>query len=407
MKKEKSGMINTSDNNEIINDDNINNLDCIYEMLFSIVSNIVSDKAKIEIKLKQYNILEKIISNIINAEKLNKSSEKFRKIRINNPNIELILKIKGVYDFFIFLGFKQENDKQNENNELYLFLPEEKISMQKLEKTLFYMNLLNLNFIDIEDDDNLNYYETPQYQEKSRQKKINNKDDIIPEINIFNSYNDINNNEGQKILEETGEERYKQALKNSENDNSSSFSLNSIINFFTCNSCGKDLKKEAKKFFVQKKDSNKKSIMTLSDLEYKNPSINNNLECKDEIGKDCLKLTNEFRSKNGLPPLEWDDSIWALAYIHSKNMGEGVVPFGHKGFNERVNKFNFIYYKACENVYMCQGYSQYSIAENAVKGWINSPGHKKNLLSDTTLCAIAVYKNNFGEFYLTQLFALK
>ena len=147
--------------------------------------------------------------------------------------------------------------------------------------------------------------------------------------------------------------------------------------------------------------------MTLSDLEYKNPSINNNLECKDEIGKDCLKLTNEFRSKNGLPPLEWDDSIWALAYIHSKNMGEGVVPFGHKGFNERVNKFNFIYYKACENVYMCQGYSQYSIAENAVKGWINSPGHKKNLLSDTTLCAIAVYKNNFGEFYLTQLFALK
>ena len=375
-------------------------------MLFIIVSNIISDKqTKIDIKLKQFNILEKIISNIITAEKSQKNSEKYRKIRINNPNIELILKIKGVYDFFIFLGFKEENDTKDDENELYLFLPEEKISLHKLEKTLDYMNLLNLNFIDIEDDDNLNYYETPQYQEKIRQEKIvNNKNDIMPEINIINSNDNGGINEARKILEETGEERYNQALKYSDNNKSSFFSFNSIINFFTCNSCGKELKKDVKKFFEPKKD-NKKSIMTLSDIEYKNPI--NIQECKDEIGKDCLKLTNEFRSKNNLPPLEWDDSIWAIAYTHSKNMGEGIVPFGHKGFNERVNKFNFLYYKACENVYMCQGFSQYDIAENAVKGWINSPGHKQNLLSDTTHCAIAVYKNNFGEFYLTQLFALK
>ena len=162
--------------------------------------------------------------------------------------------------------------------------------------------------------------------------------------------------------------------------------------------------------FEQKKQKNskQKNIKTLSDLEYKNQSINSkNIECKDEIGKECLKLTNEFRAKYNLYPLEWDDSIWAIALTHSKNMAEGLVPFSHEGFNERVNQFNFTYYKACENVYMCQGYSQYSIAENAVKGWINSPGHKKNLLSDTTHCAIAVYKNNYGEFYLTQLFALK
>ena len=108
-----------------------------------------------------------------------------------------------------------------------------------------------------------------------------------------------------------------------------------------------------------------------------------------------------------MPSLEWDDSIWVIAYHHSKNMGEGEVPFGHKGFDERVNKFNFRYYKACENVYMCQGISQYYIAENAVKGWINSPGHKQNLLSDTSHCAIATYKNNFGSFYLTQIFVLK
>ena len=170
MKEEPAQLIQENDNNELNINQN-NNFDYIYEMLFSIVSNIVSDKTKTEIKLKQYKILEKIISNIIIAEKSKKSSEKFRKIRINNPNINLILKIKGVYDFFIFLGFKQENEENNEKNESYLYLPEDNISVQKLEKALFYMNLLNINFIDLDNEDNINYYETPQYQE-NRNKKI-------------------------------------------------------------------------------------------------------------------------------------------------------------------------------------------------------------------------------------------
>ena len=166
MKQENTDLINDNNNINIMN-----NYDYIYEMLFGIVSNIIIDKTKLEIKLKQFNILEKIISNIISAEKSQKNSEKFRKIRINNPNIELILKIKGVYDFLIFLGFKQVNNENVENNEVYLYLPEEKISLQKLEKSLFYMNLLNINFIDINNEDNLNYYETPEYQENIKQKK--------------------------------------------------------------------------------------------------------------------------------------------------------------------------------------------------------------------------------------------
>ena len=42
------------------------------------------------------------------------------------------------------------------------------------------MNLLNINFIDINNEDNLNYYETPEYQENIKQKKINNKNVKIP-----------------------------------------------------------------------------------------------------------------------------------------------------------------------------------------------------------------------------------
>ena len=56
---------------------------------------------------------------------------------------------------------------------------------------------------------------------------------------------------------------------------------------------------------------------------------------------------------------------------------------------------------------MFHGYSQDSIAKNGVDGWINSPGHRKNLLSNTTHCAIATYKTSSGAFYLTQMFARK
>jgi len=44
---------------------------------------------------------------------------------------------------------------------------------------------------------------------------------------------------------------------------------------------------------------------------------------------------------------------------------------------------------------------------NAVKGWINSPGHQKNMVGDYNLTGIGIAKNNVGEYYFTQLFVKK
>ena len=389
-----------------INDNIIEKNDEIYDMIFNIVTNITLDTNNNEIKLKQFKIIEKIIANIIETENNNENSEKYRRIKIDNPNIELILKIKGVYDLLIFIDFKEN---YHENN-LTLYLSEENIDISKLQKTLYYMNLLHLNFIDINNNENINYFETPSIQNSGSINNISSKNnnEIIKPLNEPNSIiniNESNINSAHNILKETGKERYKRALEYSSNDSRGCFS--NFLNFFTCGQCNKYNKEENEKFFKEKEKNNNQNnnIMTLKDLEYKNPI--NNIECKDEIGKKCLLLTNKYREQHNLPPLEWGDNIWQIAYVHSKNMGEGVVPFGHKGFNERIKQFNFTYYRACENVFMCQGYSQYNIAENAVKGWINSYGHRQNLLSDTSHCAIATYKNNYGEFYLTQLFALK
>ncbi len=84
-------------------------------------------------------------------------------------------------------------------------------------------------------------------------------------------------------------------------------------------------------------------------------------------------------------------------------MGDGKVPFGHQGFNERVKQYPFSVRGAAENVAMSQGMRD--VAKVAVDGWIQSPGHRKNLLAPSMeYCGIGVYKNSQGAWYLTQLF---
>jgi len=151
--------------------------------------------------------------------------------------------------------------------------------------------------------------------------------------------------------------------------------------------------------------------MTLNDIKFSNPEIESinkrDFKIIDEIGKKCLTLSNEFRAKNGLRPLEWCDHIWKISFEHSRNMGNYKVKFGHDGFNDRIHKLPYYFHQANENVFMCQGVSEYHVSAMGVEGWINSPGHRKNLLSNTTHCAIATYRNNRGEFYLTQIFIRK
>jgi len=379
-------------------------------------------------------ILTKLIENILKAETFGKDSEKYRRVKITNPNISLLFDIKGNYEFIKLLGFEEEFY----NEELCLYLPKENLKIPLFQEVLSYIELLLLNF---EENFENNYYESSENNkieedEKESNNNINNieedidiennihednnisNSDNINNVNKIDDYNNMdikeilkntkdvrlgnNNNleygdnwnirpagpsrEGARILRQTGQERYRKALQFSNNNSGNNNKMNdnnfhpNIHTFDDFNNYGNS--------------SSFKSNDKFSTV-------------KDEIGKKCLELTNQFRAKNKLAPLKWDDSIWKISLTHSKNMGDGKVPFGHKGFNERIKQFPFHFSLACENVFMCQGYSEYSIAENAVNGWINSPGHRKNLLSNTNFCAIATYRTSSGAYYLTQMFARK
>ena len=120
------------------------------------------------------------------------------------------------------------------------------------------------------------------------------------------------------------------------------------------------------------------------------------------LEKSVFDQINRFRVSNGLPRLHLNAKISRQARIHSLNMAKGKVPFSHLGFKQRVNAITIGYSGAAENVASNLGYSD--PANQAVVGWLNSPGHLKNLKGHYNLTGIGVVTNTQGEVYLTQIF---
>ena len=120
------------------------------------------------------------------------------------------------------------------------------------------------------------------------------------------------------------------------------------------------------------------------------------------LTRDILYHVNEYRKKKGLGALKMIAVADEQAALHSKNMALKKTAFGHDGFEERIqliSKSTGNISAAAENV----AYGKLS-AEEVVKGWINSPGHKKNIEGNFTLTGIGVYEDGTGVIFFTQLF---
>ncbi len=120
------------------------------------------------------------------------------------------------------------------------------------------------------------------------------------------------------------------------------------------------------------------------------------------IEREIYQLVNEHREEQGLPPMAYNDAIAEVAQDHSSDMARGIVAFGHGGFKDRFDilksKLAFIAAGAENVAYGAQD------AEQAVKLWLRSAGHKKNIQGNFTHTGIGVVRNNDGTLYFTQLF---
>lgn len=134
---------------------------------------------------------------------------------------------------------------------------------------------------------------------------------------------------------------------------------------------------------------------------YNKPLSISHLKTTD-VERAVFQKINEYRISQGLPKLRLDENIIHQARIHSREMANGKIPFSHEGFKKRVDAISIHFTSAAENVAFNQGYSD--PAEEAVVGWLNSPGHMKNIQGNYNLTGIGVAVNNKGEVYLTQIF---
>lgn len=121
--------------------------------------------------------------------------------------------------------------------------------------------------------------------------------------------------------------------------------------------------------------------------------------------KKLIALVNAERIKHKLSPLSEWDVLSFYAKEHSKNMADGRVKFGHDGFHERARAVGQnISLKSCgENVAYC--YLHKDPLKIAVIKWMESPGHRDNILGDYEMTGIAIVCDAKGGFYMTQLFA--
>ena len=116
---------------------------------------------------------------------------------------------------------------------------------------------------------------------------------------------------------------------------------------------------------------------------------------------EVLRLVNIERSKAGLSALTTNSTLTAAA---NKRAQETVQSFSHTrpngtGFQTALTEFGVSYRAAGENI----AYGQRTPQE-VVTGWMNSPGHRANILNaNFNKIGIGVYQKN-GVIYWSQLF---
>ncbi len=132
------------------------------------------------------------------------------------------------------------------------------------------------------------------------------------------------------------------------------------------------------------------------------PPGNDGPNALDDLEREIIIRVNQYRQSKGLPPLVSDDRLAGQARIHSLGMADGDVPFGHDGFLERIKAAGIPCLAAAENVAMNGGFED--PAAEAVRGWLNSPGHRANIEGDYDLTGVGAAVNGVGEYYFTQIF---
>ncbi len=114
-----------------------------------------------------------------------------------------------------------------------------------------------------------------------------------------------------------------------------------------------------------------------------------------------IELTNDARRQAGCPALVHNDKLRLAAYLHSKDMSDNDY-FSHTGLDgsspgERISRQGYGFRRWAENIAW-----GYRTPEAVVEGWMNSSGHRANILN----CGLSEIGVGFHNYYWTQNFGI-
>jgi uncharacterized protein YkwD len=146
-------------------------------------------------------------------------------------------------------------------------------------------------------------------------------------------------------------------------------------------------------------------------------------------------MINEERGKEGLQPLQWDQDLADIALSHSRDMAtrdyfDHISPEG-EDFADRYEKHGYRLetgigdrvYVGGENLSLANVVSSFTydqetgdvleyryndleeLARSTVQGWMESQGHRENILTPFTREGIGVFASEEGEVYITENFS--
>ncbi|WP_371925880.1 CAP domain-containing protein [Halobacillus sp. A5] len=120
-----------------------------------------------------------------------------------------------------------------------------------------------------------------------------------------------------------------------------------------------------------------------------------------DIHEQVVELTNEAREEQGLEPLELNEEVSEVAQEKSEDMAENDY-FSHTSPTygspfDMLQEFDVDYNTAAENIAAGQ-----RTPEEVVDGWLNSSGHRKNIMNENMTEIGIGYEEN-GHHW-TQMF---
>lgn len=116
-----------------------------------------------------------------------------------------------------------------------------------------------------------------------------------------------------------------------------------------------------------------------------------------DMANEIVELTNEEREKEGLEPFKISTYLMEFAYVRAKEL-----PLYFEHVKPDDTKLLQYPYRTSENIIW-----GYGTAKAAVKGWMNSDGHRENILSTTSKSiGVGCYRTNNGGPFCVQVFSV-